>query len=119
MKTNILALAFVLIVAVASAKEMTVDGYTLRGVTVSETKTSNPYILDMKFSARVTGGKSCPRLKLEIWLVNNKGDRASITAFAKDVGGSNSRLAEGVGKGFFVGDNTRWEISNIYTHCME
>jgi len=46
---------------------------------------------------RISGGKRCKNLKIELFLVSDKGNRGHVIAVADGVGGAGSRIEQGIG----------------------
>jgi hypothetical protein len=65
---------------------------------------------------RISGGKRCKNLKIELFLVSDKGRRGHVIAVADDVGGAGSRMFKG--RDNVYGINNEWEFTSIHVDCV-
>jgi len=70
----------------------------------------------LEVSGRVSGGQSCKSLKLEFFLVGDKGNRGHILTVVDDVGGTGSRMFSG--SDTVRGENKDWRITSAYASCV-
>ena len=105
---------FVLIILIAllvpnslfaeAGQKLTVDGYYLH---ISATKLSS----DIVVTGTVKGGKRCDHMKITIYLLDDKGSKASVSAILKNYGNSDRFTIRK--KGYkYIGD--RLIVSDVY-----
>lgn len=99
--------SFVMLSRAAYADEFNVDGFTIWANASKSGKT-------VSVSGRVRG-VGCKKLRLNIFLHDEKTNRASVIAIVNnaDVG---SNIFSGSDTVYQAGSN--WEISSIYTQCI-
>lgn len=93
-----------------SAEELTVNGYTLSMVNISQSEDS------LEVSGRLEYGPTCSNLKLSLRLQSDKGTHKTINCMVKDAG-TGSSLFEGSSK-VKKNESLTWTVEDVKTKCM-
>lgn len=72
---------------------------------------------EIHLDGRIEGGAPCKALNLEIKLIGDKGDKATMHAVVREAGGFGSRLIEGKSKTKAPAQS--WEIDEVKLRCKE
>jgi hypothetical protein len=122
MKKNILlALVFILVPVLGQAKTekmsdgiFEVDGYQ---VEVSAQQRDGEIVI----RGRISYGPYCNRLNVKLTLVNEKGDRKTVTTEAVDVGGAGSRTIRTEKKAGKTAQSPgiQWTVADVRVNCKE
>lgn len=96
--------------AISRATDITVNGYTLSMVNISQSGDS------IEVSGRLEYGPTCSNLKLSLKLQSDKGTHKTINCMVKDAG-TGSSLFEGSSK-VKKNESLTWTVEDVKTKCM-
>lgn len=108
--TFVFLISFLFIKPNVNAEELTVNGYTLSMVNISQSDDN------LEISGRLEYGQSCKKLRLSFLLQSDKGTHKSVSCIVKDAG-TGSSLFEGNTR---VKNNEKlsWTIEDVRTKCI-